>query len=429
MVIDTLIFMLSFQPIEVAEYRLDNGLQLLVYEDHFAPVVSTQVHYLVGAYDEPKGLTGMSHMLEHMIFKGTKKYGPKAYDAIIKKAGGENNGYTSVHETCYFANLNRDRYTLELEMEADRMQNCLIRDGDFALERAVVMEELRLNENDPYGSFGIVADQLTFTVHPYRNPVVGYMEDLTRVTRDDLFRWYRANYNPANTVIVVAGDVDPDDVHRQVRKFYGRIRGAPRREEVFSEPPQNGERRFEMKRDVMLPALSIQYHTVPINHEDSYALEIIEMILSHGRSSRFQKNLVRSQELATRLYGYAYHSKYAGLFVIFGLPQIGVEPAALEEAIEAEIEALKKSGVSEEELGKARNRALAQAIYRLDSVSSIGFSLSFWRVYSGDWRNFNEYPSRLQQVTNDDIIRVANKYLDKDNRTVGYLLPIDREEK
>src|SRR4030042_4630071 len=258
-----LIALIAFQPLQVEETILDNGLKVLIYEDHFAPVVSVQVHYRVGAYNEVLGITGISHLLEHMAFKGTTKIVPKEYNKIIERSGGEENAFTSTHRTVYFANLSEDRYEIELELEADRMQNLTLAQKEFEPEKGVVMEERRLGENDPYSSFFEQLDFVSYSYHPYRRPVIGFMSDLEKISRDDVYNYYRKFYNPANAVVIVAGSVDPVDALKKVKKHLGKIPGRKVEEPVYAEPPQHGERRFILKREVHLPALAIQYHTVP----------------------------------------------------------------------------------------------------------------------------------------------------------------------
>jgi len=310
--IEVILMLFAIQPIEVQEYTFSNGLKVLVYEDHFAPIVSTQIYYRVGSYNEPIGLTGISHLLEHMAFKGSKKYGPKEYDRIIESAGGEENGFTSVHQTGYYANLHKRKYELELKLEADRMQNLLIDAKEFIPEKGVVMEERRLGENDPYHNLFEYLDLMSNLYHPYRNPIIGFMADIERITRDDVYDWYRRYYNPANAVVVIAGDVHPEEALRAVKKYYGKIKGIKQQEAVFQEIPQLGERRFELKRDVMTPALGIQYHTVEVSHPDAYILDVISMILSYGLSSRFEQKLVRERGIATRIRTYSSTSKSGG---------------------------------------------------------------------------------------------------------------------
>jgi len=421
--INLIIFLLSIQPIQVYEYKLDNGLKVLIYEDHFAPVVATQVHYRVGSYNEIQGKTGVSHLLEHMSFRGTKKYGPKEYDRIIDEAGGEENAFTSTHQTVYWANLYKDRYEIELMMEADRMQNLLINENEFIPEKGVVMEERRLGENDPYGNLFETLDLMTFIYHPYRNPVIGYMSDIENISRDDVYNWYKKYYNPANAIVVISGDVNREEAIKLVKKYYGKIKGTQVKEIEYSEPPQNGERRFKLFKDVNSPALAINYHTVKINHPDAYALDVINKILSYGKSSRFEKILVQEKGMAVNLEGYHSASEYGGTFFIFGIPQKDISLEKLELEIYTELEKLKKGNITDREIEKAKNQTFAQFVFRQDSPTGIGFTLGHWEIIGGGWQNINIYPEKILSVAKDDIVRVANQYFTEDNRTVGYLLP------
>ena len=420
--LNLLLAIICFQPIQVSEYKLDNGLRVFIYEDHFAPVVSTQISYRVGSYYEPKGLTGISHILEHMAFKGTKKYGAKEYNRIIEEAGGSENAYTSVDRTVYFANLRSDRYEIELELEADRMQNLLISPEAFIPEKAVVMEERRLRENDPYSGLFEQLDLVSYSYHPYRNPIIGFMADLERMTRDDVYHWYRNNYNPANAVVVLAGDVKPEEALRLVRKHFGKIKGTPVEEIEYHEPAQRGERRFMLKRRVNQPALGIFYHTVPSEHEDMYALDVISMILSSGFSSRFEQNLVRIKGIAAEVSTYHQNLKYGGGFTIVGIPQKDVHIDDLEREIFSEIDDLKMNPVSDSELEKAKNKALAQAVYRQDSPERIGYYIGQLEITGRGWREINNYPVEIQKVSKEKIMEVASEYFTQDNRTVGRLV-------
>ena len=425
--LNLILAIICFQPIEVIEYELDNGLRVLIYEDHFAPVVSAQIHYRVGSYYEPKGLTGVSHLLEHMAFKGTEKYGPREYDRIIEEAGGYENAYTAVDRTVYYANLRSDRYELALGLEADRMQNLKISPEEFVPEKAVVMEERRLRENDPYSSLFEQLDLMSYTYHPYRNPIIGFMSDIERTTRDDVFQWYRSHYNPANAAIVLAGDVDPGEGLRLVKKHFSKIKGRSLEETKYEEPPQRGERRFVLKKHVNQPILGIHYHTVASDHDDMYALDVISVILSSGYSSRFEQGLVRTEGIATAAQTYHQNLKYGGGFMILAIPQTGIDLGTLEQAIYEEIENLKNIAVSDAELDKAKNQALAQAVYRRDSPQGIGFYIGQLEIAGYGWESINTYPVRIQEVSKEEIIEAAKKYFTQDNRTVGYLISMEAE--
>lgn len=416
-----------FQPIEVIEYTLDNGLRVLVYEDHFVPVVSTQIHYRVGSYYEPKGLTGISHLLEHMAFKGTEKYGPKEYNRIIEEAGGYENGYTSVDRTVYYANLRSDRYEIELEMEADRMQNLLVSPDEFVPEKAVVMEERRLRDNDPFSNLVEMLDLMSYTYHPYRNSIIGFMSDLERATREDVYNWYRKNYNPTNAVVVLAGDVDPEDAYKAVKKYFGGIKGTPVDEVEYREPPQRGERRFVLKKTVNQPALALHYHTVSSDHEDMYPLDVISMILSSGYSARFEQILVRDKGIATAVRTYHQNLKYGGGFTLLAIPQKDVSLEMLEEQVYNVLDDMKENPVSEAELNKAKNMALAQDVFRRDSPERIGAHMGQLEIAGHGWESINEYPVNIQKVEIDDIMAAAERYFTEDNRTVGYLVPAEVE--
>ncbi len=425
--LNIVILMICIQQVEAQEFTLDNGLKLLVYEDHFAPVISVQIHYRVGSYNEPVGMTGISHILEHMAFKGTKKYGPGEYSLLIEEAGGIENAFTSVNRTVYFANLGKDRYELALKLEADRMANLLLAEDQFIPERQVIMEERRLRENDPYSSFFEQLDMISFSIHPYRHPIIGLMADIERVTRDDVYRWYKQYYNPANAVVVVAGDVTGEEAYHAVRKYFGILRGKEIEEIPFEEPPQRGEKRFEYKKNVQTPALAIQYHTVDIVHEDLCALDVLSMILSQGLSSRFELNIVRGQGLAINADVYHLKYKYGGSFIVFAVPQTGVNLSDLETAVLKGIDSLKTVVVTDAELEKARNQSLASAIYQQDSPAGIGMRIGWWEIEAGGWRNLNQYLEGIMSVGKDDIVRVATTYFTKENRTVGYLLPEEEE--
>jgi zinc protease len=425
--LNLLLAIICFQPIEVLEYKLDNGLKVLIYEDHFAPVVSTQIHYRVGSYYEQKGQTGISHLLEHMAFKGTEKYGPKEYNRIIEEAGGYENAYTSVDRTVYYANLRSDRYEIELELEADRMQNLLISPEEFIPEKAVVMEERRLRENDPYSSLYEQLDLVSYSYHPYRNPIIGFMADIERITRDDVYSWYLQNYNPANALIVLAGDVDPDRALDLVKKHYEGIKGSPVPEVEYFEPPQRGERRFVLKKQVQQPALAIYYHTVPVDHHDMYVLDVISMILSSGYSSRFEQDLVRTKGTAAAVNTYHQNLKYGGGFTVVAIPQAGIDINTLEQAIYGELEDLKNTLVSQAELDKAKNQALAQAVYQQDSPERIGYYIGQLEIIGRGWEHINQYPIEIQKVSREEIMSAAQKYFGQDNRTVGQLVSQEAE--
>lgn len=346
---------------------------------------------------------------------------------MIEEAGGYENAYTSVDRTVYYANLRSDRYEIELELEADRMQNLLISPQEFIPEKAVVMEERRLRENDPYSSLYEQLDLVSYSYHPYRNPIIGFMADIERITRDDVYAWYRQNYNPANALIVLAGDVDPDEALDLVKEHYEGIKGSPVPEVEYFEPPQRGERRFVLRKQVQQPALAIYYHTVPVDHHDMYVLDVVSMILSSGYSSRFEQDLVRTKGIATAINTYHQNLKYGGGFTIVAIPQAGIDINTLEQAIYGALEDLKNTLVSQAELDKAKNQALAQAVYQQDSPERIGYYIGQLEITGRGWEYINQYPIEIQKVSREEIMSAAQKYFGQDNRTVGQLVSQEAE--
>ncbi len=417
------LLMFGAGKLAVQEYRLDNGLQLLVYEDHSAPVVSAQIWYKVGAYNETKGLTGLSHLLEHMAFKGTKKVSGKEYSKIIERNGGDENGMTSRHYTCYFANMARDRYEIELELEADRMQNLILDSAEFVPEKAVVMEERRLGENDPIEALWEEFFATAYRVHPYQNQVIGWMADLERATHRDLQRHYRTYYNPANAVVMLSGDVSPEEARRVVQRLFGKIKGTPVSEAVYAETPQRGERRIKAKRPVETEALIIGYHIPSITHPDAYTLDVISYILTRGRSSRLYRKMVYDQQAALQVSGGAWSDKYAGMFYFLALPQAGKPIAELEGLIYEEVARLKSEPVSDAELERVKNQVLADFVFSKDGVTRMGFEIAYAQIHAGSYTYLETYDEKIARVSKDDIMRAAEKYFTEDNRTVAVLVP------
>jgi zinc protease len=407
----------------VTEYTLKNGMRVLVYEDHSAPVVSTQIWYRVGSYNEPAGQTGISHLLEHMMFKGTKRYGPKEYDRIIDQHGGEENGFTGNHYTVYYANLFKDYYPIELAMEADRMANLRLDSLEFQRERKVVMEERRLSENDPYGLLFETFDEVAYLRHPYRNPTVGWMEDLQQITRRNLVDYYHKWYNPANALVVVAGDIKPAEARESVERSFGKIKGEPAPELVVMEPEQRGERRIEVKREVGSKAILIGYHIPEEGSADSDVLNVITGILFRGRTSRMYKKLVYEDQQALSCSGWVGNSKYPGVFSIFAIPRQGKDLARLEESIYQGLEQLKTGDIEDRELARVKNQTIAGFLFRQDSFFGMGLGLANTEIITGSYRNLETYPERIGRVTKEEIREVAKKYFTKDNRTVAILVP------
>ena len=423
--------------LNVTEHTLKNGLKVLIYVDSSAPIVSTQVWYRVGSYYEPSGYTGISHLLEHMAFNSTKKYKLGEFARIIDENGGEDNGFTSELYTAYYEDLAKDRFEIALDIEAERMRNLLLDPKEFVPEKQVVMEERRLGENSPTTQLWEEFFATAYLIHPFRTPVIGWMDDIERITREDVYEFYRTYYTPQNAVLVIAGDVKPDAVLKKVEKYFGNIKSKPVPKKDFynAEPPQRGERRIKIKRDVKSPTLMLGYHSCGFFDPDFYVLEVIEGILLRGRSSRCYQRLVDKQELILDIWGGNDTQKDPGMFYFYVTPRTVNLVDSTEQAIYQEIERLKKDTVTTEELERVKNRVVANDIFSRDRIRSMGFQIGRYTIATGSYKFLEEYPEKIASVTKQDIMRAAKKYFYEDNRTVGILVPVEstlhpnREEK
>jgi len=415
----------------VKEYRLDNGLKVIIIEEHKAPIATFQVWYRVGSKDEPIGKSGLSHLLEHMMFKGTSQYGSKMFSRIVQKNGGMDNAYTTKDYTVYFQIFSSDRITLSVDLEADRMRNLTIDPKETLSERSVVMEERRLRyEDDPQNSLFEELIAASFKVHPYQRPVIGWMSDLKSIERDDLYNYYKAHYSPDNAVLVIVGDVNPDEMIKKITHSFGNIQPGPPKIKVisFTEPEQKGERRVFLKKEAELPYLLIAFHTPHFPHEDSYALDVLGLILSGGKSSRLYKSLVYEKKVALNLYAdYDGFHKDPYLFMFAATASPGKEIKEVEDALYEEIEKLKKEPPLEREVQKAKNQIESSFIMGQDSIYMQAMKYGIFEML-GDWRLIDRYLDSIRKVTGEDIVRVAKKYLKEDNRTVGILIPIKSEK-
>jgi zinc protease len=410
----------------VSETGLPNGLKVLLLENHKAPVITFQVWYRVGSRNEAWGKTGLSHVLEHMMFKGTTRFGPEQFSRIIQENGGNDNAFTSADYTAYFEKLSADRVGVAVEMEADRMANLLLREEDFRTERMVVMEERRMRTEDDPQSFLLEQLQATaFQQQPYHWPVIGWMEDLEQLTLDDLKEYYRVYYNPVNAFLVVVGDFTKEALLPRLENSFGVIpRGVPPDQEKSIDPPQRGERRIVVKKEAQLPFLLMGYQVPRLGEPDSYVLEVIATLLANGKRSRFYRDLVRERELV--LNAEAEHSLLSrdpGLFLISAEPLPGKDVAQVEKALEQELERLRREPVPASELEKVKNLIEASFLTAQDSLFFQAMLLAQFEIAS-TWRAVDDYLPSIRKVTPEDIQRVANQYLIPERRTTGMLTPL-----
>ncbi len=414
----------------VFETILPNGLKVILLENHKAPLVTFQVWYRVGSRNEAWGKTGLSHMLEHMMFKGTEKVGPEEFSRIIQENGGNNNAFTSHDYTAYFENLGADRVQVAIDLEADRMQNLLLQEEDFRTERMVVMEERRLRTDD--NPQAVLIEQLmatAFQIHPYHWPIIGWMEDIARFTLEDLKTYYKTYYNPANAFLVVVGDFKKEQLLPKIEKAFGSYpKGVAPTQDRDKDAPQIGERRIFVKKEAQLPFLVMGYHVPNLGAPDSYVLELIATILSGGKSSRLYQSLVREKRLV--LSADADHSLVSrdpSLFTLSADLLPGKEVEEVEKALDQELERLQKELVGKEELEKAKNQLEAAFIFGQDSIFYQAMLLARHEIVLS-WRMIDDYLPSIRKVSPDDIQRVAKKYLTPDNRTVGVLIPLPPKE-
>jgi len=412
----------------VKEYKLDNGLKVLVIEDHKSPLATFQIWYRVGSRDEPAGKSGISHLLEHMMFKGTQKYGSKAFSKMVKKNGGVDNAFTTKDYTMYYQTLVSDRIDISIELEADRMQNLILAPKEVIAERDVVMEERRMRyDDDPQNSLYEEVVAAAFKSHSYHWPVIGWMSDISSIERNGLLGHYKAYYSPDNAVIVVSGDIQADEIIKKIKASFGDIAPDSGRVVVTSkESEQKGERRISLKREAELPYIITVYHTPSFPHPDSYALEVLGMILSGGKSSRLYRSIIYEKKLAISASAdYSGLNKDPYLFLFAAAAAPGKDIKDVENALDAEIEKIKREPPTEREVQKAKNQIEASFVMGQDSIYFQAEITGMFEML-GSWKLKEQYLENIRKITPEDVSRAAKKYLHEDNRTVGILIPIKK---
>ena len=391
-----------------------------------APVVTVQIWYKVGSRNEVMGRAGLSHMLEHMMFKGTPKHPKGEFSRLVKKNGGHDNAFTSQDFTAYFENLAADKVELALELEADRLRGLLLDDKEFQLEREVVKEERRLrSEDDPQSYLAESLFAQAFQMHPYHWPIIGWFPDLNAMMRADLKKHYDTYYVPNNATLIVVGDFKAAKLLPVIKRHFEAIPKRPLPPQlVTEEPEQKGERRFVVKRDAQLPFVMIGYKVPNYKSDDAYALTILESILSHGKSSRLYRSLVYEQKLALAIGAeYSLLQTDPDLLYVFGMVAPGQTPEQVERAVYAEIETLRKEVPSEQELQRAKNQVEAAHIFGQDSNFRQAMLMGQAETTGAGWKQVEVFVKKLRDVKAEDVMRVAKKYLVEDGRTVGILIP------
>jgi zinc protease len=415
----------------VRETTLPNGLRVIVKEDHRSPVVVAQVWYRVGSIDEPEGQTGISHVLEHMMFKGTNRLKPNEFSRIIAEHGGRENAFTSHDYTAYFQQLEKSRLPISFELESDRMRNLKLDAAEFAKEIQVVMEERRLRTDDqPEALLGEKFMATAYRVHSYRNPVIGWMGDLEAMKVEYLQRWYERFYSPANAILVVVGDVKPGEVFRLARQHYGEVPMRPvDGVKAPAEPAQTEERRVRVSTPAELPQIVLGYHAPSLSSADNpwevYALYVASGVLDGGNSARFPRELVRGSRIASQVnVDYSPIARAGVLFSIEATPSASHTVGELEQALRAQLAKLRDERVTEDELKRVKAQVVAGDVYTRDSVFYQAMQLGRYAAVGLDWRLADEFVKRIQAVTAEQVQAVAKKYFTDVNLTVAQLEPL-----
>jgi zinc protease len=415
---------------QVREFSLPNGMKILVKEDHRAPVVTTQIWYKVGSSYEPNGITGVSHVLEHMMFKGTKKYPAGEFSRIIAENGGSENAFTGRDYTAYFQTMEKSRLPISLELEADRMRNLILSPEEFAKEVNVVMEERRLRTEDKPRSLTSEHFRATaFTNSPYRNPIIGWMDDLENLTVEDLKPWYDRWYAPNNATLVVVGDVDSNNVFELAKKYFSPLQPSniqpikPMREVL-----QSGKRKVSMNLPARLPFLIMGYKvpvvTTASETWEPYALEVLAGIFSGSSSARFPRELERQQQIAVSVdVGYDLYARMSDLFTIDATPAEGHTMEEVKKEIQTQINKLVKGEIKPQELARIKAQVVASKVYERDSVFYQAMQLGMLETVGISWKESETYAERIRAVTAKQVQSVAKKYLVADSLTVAYLNP------
>ncbi len=425
----------SALDVKVSTFTLKNGLRLVVIPDHRAPVVTHMVWYRVGAADEPVGRTGLAHYLEHLMFKGTKKIAPGAFSRIIKRHGGDDNAFTSRDYTAYYQRIAADKLPMVMRMEADRMQNLQLSERDVKTELEVIKEERRMRtENDPRSLFSERLYAALFVAHPYRRPVVGWMADVEHLTLKDVMAFYRRHYTPANAIVVVAGDVQPQQVLKLAREVYGPLRNtaqvAPRWR--TPEPPAITERRLVMHSPrVRQPAfqrlyLAPAYRTASGN--DAHALDVLAEALGGGTTSVLYRRLVVEEKVAAFAGAfYSGNDRDYGVFGIYAIPAPGVRQRKLEERIDAVLREVLANGIDAKRLKRTKNAMVASAIYALDSQAALARIFGAALAADSTIDSVLKWDERIANVSGADVLRAARAVLKPANGVSGWLLPAPRK--
>lgn len=420
---------------EVREYMLENGMKVLVKPDHRAPVAVSEVWYKVGSSAEHNGTTGISHVLEHMMFKGTKSLPAGRFSAIIAANGGEENAFTGRDYTAYYQFMRSDRLETSFKLEADRMRNLLLPKDEFKKERQVVREERFMRTDDKPEALTYERLNAVASLNgPYRNPVIGWDEDLKVLTVEDLRAWYETYYAPNNATLIVVGDVEPDAIFALAKKHFGKLKPSkPPVDKPRGEPEQRGERRLQIHAPAKVPYVLIGYHVPSLKTAkeawEPYALDVLAGILDGGSSARLSSELIRKQEIAASASAsYDLTAKFQTLFMLDANPTEAHSIQEVERALYQQVEKLRTELPSDAEMARVKAQVIASKVYELDSVQQLANQMGALETVGLGWQLMEQYPEKIKAVTAEQVRKVAQKYLIKKHRTVAVLVPEAVEE-
>jgi len=404
---------------------LDNGLKVILMEDHSVPVISRWTFYRVGSENERPGITGISHFMEHMMFNGSAKYGPKEFDRVLESNGGYSNAFTSEDMTAYYEDFASNVLELCVDLDSDRMKSLALDPKYVISEMDVVKEERRLSvDNSVEGAMYEELGALAYKAHPYGWPVLGWMSDLEGITRDDAVSYFKTHYAPNNAILVIVGDFDTKKALELVHKYYDDIPAQTPPGPVRTvEPEQQGERRAELHKAAEMPAILVGYHIPDVKSNDIYALDVLQYVLSEGESSRLYKKLVRDLGIAVYAGASASWNIAPALFTVDVKAKPDKTAAECEAAVYDILADIASNGITPAELTKAKNQVAANFYRSMQTVNGKARKVGMYEIYFGDFNEILKVRDRYQAVTADDVKRVANTYFAPRNRTVVTLVP------
>jgi zinc protease len=415
----------STQQIDVAEHMLKNGMKVLLIEDHTVPSICMSVGYHVGSRNERPGITGISHLFEHMMFNGSAKYAPTEFDKILESGGGYSNAFTANDITFYYEEFNSGILDKTLDLESDRIRSLKLDTANIEQERGIVKEERRLRtDNSPQSKMIEDLYAAAYVAHPYKNPVVGWMGDLDNISLQDAKDYFRIYYAPNNATMIVTGDFKKDELIKKIEQFFGDIPAHEKPRPVNdAEPEQEGERRIELYKVAQLSSVAIGYKGASVSSKDYFALDVLGSVLARGESSRLYSVLVYDKQIATSISASQDEFIDRGLFTIVGQASPGHTAAEIEKEVYAILDSVRLNGITDTELQKAKNAVQADFVRRFKTNSGIASVLGYTDIVHGDYTKAFRTIDVYNAVTKEDVQRVAEQYLTDRKRTVVTLVP------